>query len=49
MRTVVAKAERTGDQLDLVMRNTVELDGGDKPVMVSEPMTRYYLDPSLET
>jgi acyl dehydratase len=48
MRTVVAKAERTRDQLDLVMRNTVELEDGDKPVMVSEPMTRYYLDTSSQ-
>jgi acyl dehydratase len=44
MRTTVARADIADDQLQFVLRNTVELEGGEKPVMVSEPITRYYID-----
>jgi len=49
MHSTVAQAERTENQLQFVMRNTVELEGSEKPVMVSEPITRYYLDTSKDS
>jgi acyl dehydratase len=44
LHTSILKAELIGtDQLQVVLRQTVEAEGVAKPVMVAEPITRYYL------
>jgi acyl dehydratase len=44
MRTEVVKVDvLAADQVQFTLRNTVELEGSGKPVMVAEPITRYYL------
>jgi acyl dehydratase len=44
LRTVVLKTDMVApDQLQLTLRQTIEVEGADKPVMVAEPITRYYL------
>ena len=46
LRTSVLKADMVGeDQLQVVLRQTVEVEGSEKPAMVAEPITRYYLAP----
>jgi acyl dehydratase len=50
LRTSILKADMVApDQLHLVLRQTVEAEGSDKPVMVAEPITRYYLAEPVET
>lgn len=45
MRTSVLKFEVPAPgQVQFTLRHTVELEGSEKPVMVAEPITRYYLD-----
>lgn len=44
MRTAVVGVDVLApDQVQFTLRNTVELLGSSKPVMVAEPITRYYL------
>jgi acyl dehydratase len=49
MRTEVVSVEvLAADQVQFTLRNTVELEGSSKPVMVAEPITRYYLREPIE-
>ena len=44
LRTSIMKVELVAsDQIHLTVRQTVEAEGSDKPVMVAEPITRYFL------
>ena len=44
LRTTILKAESIPpDQLQVVLRHTLEVQGGERPVMVAEPITRFYL------
>lgn len=44
MRTEVVRVDVLAqDRVQFTLRHTVEREGSDKPVMVAEPITRYYL------
>ena len=44
LRTSVLKVDVVApDQVQVVLRQTIEAEGADKPVMIAEPITRYYL------